>query len=231
LPDEGTGGTVIVVAARDEADRIAATIEALKEAFPDGRIIVADDGSRDGTSDLALAHGAEVVSRRRAHGKGGSVTAAVATVEPMTELGDPPTFLLCDGDLGASARELAGLVDSVRAGECDLAVGAFARRVGGGFGIALRFARWAIWNRCGYRAGAALSGQRAMRAEVLRSVLPFAPGYGMETGMTIDAVRAGFAVRELELDLEHRPTGRTPGGFAHRARQLRDIARAWWARR
>src|SRR5215212_9431537 len=120
LPEERTGGTVIIGAARDEADRIAATIEALKEAFPDGRVIVGDDGSRDGTSDLALAHGAEVVSRRRAHGKGGSVTAAVATVEPLTELGAPPTFLLCDGDLGASARELRWLVDEVEAGECDL---------------------------------------------------------------------------------------------------------------
>jgi glycosyltransferase involved in cell wall biosynthesis len=231
LPAEGTGEAVILVAARDEADRIAATIGALRDAFPGGRIVVADDGSRDGTSELALAHGAEVVSRRRPHGKGGSMSAAAATVEPLTELGDPPIFVLCDGDLGASARELVALVEAVRTGQCDLVIGAFSRRVGGGFGIALRFARWAIERRCGYRAGAALSGQRAMRAEVLRAVLPFAPGYGMETAMTIDSVRAGFRVREIELDLEHRATGRTVGGFAHRARQLADIARAWWARR
>jgi glycosyltransferase involved in cell wall biosynthesis len=222
---------VILVAARDEADRIAATIEALKKAFPGGRIVVADDASRDGTSDLALAHGAEVVSRRRPHGKGGSVTAAAATVEPLTELDDAPMFLLCDGDLGASAGELPRLVEAVEAGECDLAIGAFTRRVGGGFGIALRFARWAIRKGCGYRAVAPLSGQRAMRADVLRAVVPFAAGYGMETGMTIDAVRAGFTVREIELDLEHRATGRSLSGFAHRARQLVDIARAWWARR
>ncbi len=222
---------MVLVAARNEADRVAATIDALCEAFPGGRIVVADDGSDDGTSDLALAHGAEVVSRRRPHGKGGSMSAAAATVEPLTEAGDPPTFLLCDGDLGASARELRRLVDAVEGGECDLAIAAFARRVGGGFGIALRFARWTIRSRCGYRAAAALSGQRAMRAEVLRLVLPFAPGYGMEIGMTIDAVRAGFAVREIELGLEHRATGRTPAGFAHRARQLFDFARVWWARR
>jgi glycosyltransferase involved in cell wall biosynthesis len=222
---------VVLVAARDEADSIGATIDALKEAFPGGRVVVADDGSRDGTSDLALAHGAEVVSRRRPHGKGGSVEAAAATVEPLTEFGDPPIFLLCDGDLGASARELRRLVDAVEAGEGDLAVAAFSRRVGGGFGIALRFARWVIRSRCGYRAGAAISGQRAMRADVLRAVLPFAPGYGMEPGMTIEAVRAGFAVCEIELDLEHRATGRTLAGFTHRARQLVDFARVWWARR
>src|SRR5919198_767015 len=96
---------------------------------------------------------------------------------------------------------------------------------------ALRFARWVIERRSGYRARAAISGQRAMRAEVLRAVLPFAPGYGMETAMTIDAIRAGFAVREIVLDLQHRPTGRTVAGFAHRARQLVDFVRVWWARR
>ncbi len=115
-------------------------------------------------------------------------------------------------------------------GSCDLAVAGFRNRVGGGFGIALGFARWAIERRCGYRASAPLSGQRAMRATVLRDVLPFAHGYGMETGMTIDAVRAGHRIREVELDLEHRATGRSLGGFVHRGRQLLDIARAYLAR-
>jgi glycosyltransferase involved in cell wall biosynthesis len=231
LPEEGTSEVVVIVAARDEADRITATIDALKEAFPGGRIIVADDASSDGTSDLALAHGAEVVSRRRRHGKGGSMTAAAATIAPLAELGEPPVFLLCDGDLGASAGALRRLADAVGAGECDLAVGAFSTRVGGGFGVALGFSRWAIERRCGYRAGAPISGQRAMRGAVLRAVTPFAPGYGMETAMTIDAVRAGFTVREYELDLEHRASRRSARGFAHRARQLIDFVRVWWSRR
>ena len=58
-------------------------------------------------------------------------------------------------------------------------------------------------------------------------MLPFAAGFGMETGMTIDAIRAGHRVCEVELDLEHRATGRTIGGFAHRGRQARDILRAY----
>jgi glycosyltransferase involved in cell wall biosynthesis len=221
---------VVIVAARNEADRIGATLEALREAFPGSRLIVADDASTDGTSDVALSRGAEVVSRGRRHGKGGSMTAAAATVAPVAELPDPPTFLLCDGDLGASARELGALVAAVENGGCDLAIAAFARRVGGGLGIALRFARWVIERRSGFRATAAISGQRAMRAEVLRAVLPFAPAYGMETAMTIDAVRAGYRVREVELDLEHRATGRSARGFGHRARQLVDFARVYASR-
>jgi hypothetical protein len=78
---------------------------------------------------------------------------------------------------------------------------------------------------------APLSGQRALRAEVLPAVVPFAAGFGMETAMTIDAVRAGFRVAEIELDLEHRATGRTARGFAHRGRQLVDIVRAYLDRR
>jgi hypothetical protein len=173
----------------------------------------------------------EVVSRRKPRGKGANVTAAVETVLDRADGADPRTFLLCDADLGPSARELPGLVEAVASGDCDLAVGAFRDRVGGGFGIALSFARWAIERRCGYRAEAPISGQRAMAAEVLRAVLPFAKGYGMEAGMTIDAVRAGFRLREIELDLEHRATGRSVGGFLHRARQLRDFGRAYASRR
>ena len=44
--------------------------------------------------------------------------------------------------------------------------------------------------------------------------------------MTIDAVRGGLDVREVELPLRHRPTYRDPAGFLHRARQLRDVVLA-----
>jgi hypothetical protein len=169
-----------------------------------------------------------VVSRGRPHGKGANVTAAA---EAALSASPPELFLLCDGDLGESAGALAALVAAIERGECDLAVAAIASRVGGGFGLALRFSRWAIRRRCGFEAAAPISGQRAMRAEVLRALLPFADGFGMEVGMTIDAVRAGHRVREYELHLSHRATGRSPAGFAHRGRQLVDFARAYAARR
>jgi hypothetical protein len=69
-----------------------------------------------------------------------------------------------------------------------------------------------------------------MRISTLRALLPFADGWGLETGMTIDAASAGCRIREIELPLEHRPTRRTPPGFLHRGRQLRDIRRAARAR-
>jgi glycosyltransferase involved in cell wall biosynthesis len=219
----------VIVAARNEADRIGETLGALRGAMPDAALWVADDASTDGTAEVAMAAGAQVVSRGRPHGKGANVGAGVAAA--LSADPAPGLVLLCDGDLGASAAALVALVKAVEGGECDLAVAAFSRRVGGGFGFALGFARWAIRRRCGFETEAPISGQRAMRAEVLRAVLPFARGYGMEVGMTIDAIHGGYRLREYELDLSHRATGRSLTGFVHRARQLVDFARVYRSRR
>jgi glycosyltransferase involved in cell wall biosynthesis len=218
---QALAGLAVIVAARNEADRIGATLVALREAFPEAHVVVADDASEDATSDVALAHGAEIVSRRRPHGKGANVTAAVASVIDRSY----PAYLLCDGDLGESAAKLGPLVESVESGECDLSIAVFRSRVGGGFGFALRYARDAIRRLSGYEALAPISGQRALSARAMRAAYPFAAGYGMEIGITVDVVRAGLTVREIELDLSHRATGRTLAGFAHRARQLRDFRR------
>ncbi len=222
-------GLTAIVAAHNEADRIGETVGALRDAFPGVRVWVADDASEDGTAEAAMVAGAEVVRRGRSHGKGGNVSAAAEaalSAEPA-----PRIVLLCDGDLGASAARLARLVEAVCEGECDLAVASFSRRLGGGFGVALGFARWAIRRLCGLETEAPISGQRALRVEVLRAALPFARGYGMEIGMTVDAARAGFRLREYELDLEHRATGKNLRGFLHRAGQLRDFLFVFFSRR
>jgi glycosyltransferase involved in cell wall biosynthesis len=219
----------VIIAARNEADRVGETVAALRAQFPAAAIWVADDASEDGTAEVAMAAGAQVVSRGRPHGKGGNVTAAaeaVLSAEPV-----PSLVLLCDGDLGASAAHLAPLVDAVERGECDLAVASFSRRVGGGFGLALCFARWSIRRLCGAETEAPISGQRALRVEALRATLPFAAGFGMEIGMTVDAVRAGYRLGEYELDLKHRATGRSFAGFVHRGAQLWDFARVYLSRR
>jgi glycosyltransferase involved in cell wall biosynthesis len=219
----------VIIAARNEADRIAETVRALRGSFPAAAIWVADDASTDGTAELALTAGAQVVSRGRPHGKGANVTAAAEAA--LSAQPAPDVVLLCDGDLGTSATRLAPLVAAVEGGECDLAVASFSRRAGGGFGLALGFADRAIRRLCGAETEAPISGQRALRVETLRAVLPFAAGFGMEIGMTVDAVRAGYRLGEYELDLEHRATGRSLSGFLHRGLQLRDFVLAYAARR
>jgi glycosyltransferase involved in cell wall biosynthesis len=223
---------LVIVAALNEADRIAATLAGLRVRFPDAVVWLSDDGSSDGTAEIAGEQGARV-ARAEGVGKGRAVTMAalLALRELDTRDGPDPVVLLCDGDLGESAARLGPLVDAVAEGRGDLAVAVFSRSVGGGLGLALGFARWAIRRRCGLQTRAPISGQRALSLATLRDVLPLAGGFGMEIGMTIDATRAGRRLLEVELDLSHRASGRTLAGFAHRGRQLLDFVRVYESRR
>jgi glycosyltransferase involved in cell wall biosynthesis len=221
---------VIVVTAKDEADRIGDTVTTVTAAFPGARVIVADGGSVDRTAELAAAAGAELLRAGAHGGKGASMT--IAARRALEDEGSHDrTFVFCDGDLGPSAAHLGPLAAAVESGNCDLAVAAFARKQGGGLGIAVGFARRAIRRLAGRELRAPISGQRAMRGSTVARLLPFADGFGVEIGMTVDALRAGLRLEEVELDLEHRATGRDTAGFVHRGRQLTDFARVYWSRR
>jgi glycosyltransferase involved in cell wall biosynthesis len=222
--------TVVLVIARNEGDVIATTVRAAQLAFEGARVVLVDGGSTDSTAVAGAEAGAELVRAGTYGGKGGSATLAARRLlaEPGSE---EWLFVLCDGDLGESAARLGPLAQAVEASRCDLAVAAFATRRGGGFGIAVGFSRRAIRSLTGLELRAPISGQRALRGSTLRRLLPFAPGFGMETAMTIDAARAGLVVAELELDLEHRATGRNLAGFLHRGRQLLAFVRVYVSRR
>jgi hypothetical protein len=124
--------------------------------------------------------------------------------------------LLCDADLSG---ELVHLLEA----EADLTIAAFTERAGGGFGIAKRAARGLIELLAGVATREPLSGQRALSPAARAATFPVAAGFGCEVRMTIDAARAGLRVREVDLPLRHRHTGRDLRGFVHRGRQLRDI--------
>jgi hypothetical protein len=197
----------VLIAARDEAARIGATVERLRAQFPDAEVIVADDGSRDGTAQAAEEAGARVL-RLPARGKGQALTLAER---------DAPygPLLVCDADLDGDLRPLLD-------GGADLTIAVFAERQGGGFGIAKRAARALIRARSGFVPLEPLSGQRAFSERARAICFPLAAGFGCEVGASVDASRAGLTVAELELPLRHRATGRDAAGFLHRGRQLLD---------
>jgi hypothetical protein len=201
----------VLVAARDEEGAIGATVTALRRAFPDAEVLVADDGSRDGTAAAAEAAGARVVRLPRL-GKGQALALAEREAPPGP-------LLLCDADLEGN---LAPLAES----GADLAVAVFAERQGGGFGLVKRAGRALIRARSGFEAREPLSGQRGLSPAARAACFPTAPGFGCEVRSTTDAVRAGLRVEEVELPLRHRATGRDLPGFAHRARQLIDAVLA-----
>jgi len=204
-------GATILVAARDEEERIGATIERLRMQFPGWPVVVGDDGSRDATAAVALAAGAQVVRGPRL-GKGEALNAAERHAAPGP-------LLLSDADLEGDLRPLADT-------RWDLAVAAFAERVGGGFGLAKGTARRLIRARTGFDAAEPLSGQRFLTERARAACFPLARGFGCELRMTVDALRSGLAVGEVVLPLAHRATVRDPSGFVHRGRQLCDAVLA-----
>jgi hypothetical protein len=202
----------VLVAARDEERTIRRTVELLHAAFPGVEVIVADDGSRDGTAALAEGAGARVL-RLPARGKGQALTLG-ERVAPKGRL------LLVDADLEGEVSRLA-----VTNG--DLAIAVFAERRGGGFGIAKQAGRLLVRALSGFEPREPLSGQRALSQAAREACFPLAAGFGSEVRMTVDAVRAGLEVSEHELPLRHRTTGRDAVGFAHRGRQLFDALLAF----
>ena len=220
----------VVVAAKDEAERIAATVRSAR-LIPDvGSVVVVDDGSRDDTAALARAAGAEVVSHRRNRGKGAAMQTGadhVARVAPA------PVLLFVDADLRESAVNTAALAGPVLAGDADMTIAVLPPQAspGGGRGLVVGLARQGIERATGWQPTQPLSGMRCITAEAFAAARPLARGWGVEVGLTIDVLRSGRRVVEVPCDLHHRVTGRDLRSQLHRAAQYRDVWLALAARR
>jgi hypothetical protein len=213
-----TGDAAAIVAARNEAAHVQETVKALWQVPGVGRVVVVDDGSSDDTPDLAAEAGADVI-RTDGHSKGLALDTALGRV-------DAPFYLLVDADTGMTAEGAAPLLAAVMGGEADLAIGRLPALPGGGFGLVKDMAGWLVRRACGFRATGPLSGQRAGTRHVLQSCRPLAAGFGVEPAMTTDAVRLGYRVVEIDVQMSHRATGRSLSGFAHRGRQGWHVLRA-----
>ncbi|GAA4618327.1 hypothetical protein GCM10023195_82300 [Actinoallomurus liliacearum] len=222
--------TAVIIAAKDEQDRIAATVEAAASLPGVDLVVVVDDGSADATGRLAEGAGAKVVRHSRNRGKGAAMETGAAAVRLLD--GDVPRHLLfLDADLGDTARQAGPLIEPVRAGTAAMTIAAFSDRVKlGGHGFVVRLSRDGIQRLTGWTATQPLNGQRCLTRQAFEAALPLAPGFGVETGLTVDLLRQGFKVTEVEVPLAHRATGTDWRAQIHRARQFRDVGRALAAR-
>ena len=229
-------GVAAIVPAKDEAERIAATVAAVRAIPGVDLVVVVDDGSADATAELARSAGAEVARHARNRGKAAAMTTGAAYVarHEGVEGGEHPRPLLfVDGDLEASAANLGVLVPPVLEGRADMTVATLPpqKTAGGGHGFVVRLARKGIEDLTGFSAVQPLSGMRCISRPAFDAATPLARGWGVEVGLTVDVLLAGMRVEEVPCELHHRVSGKDWRGQLHRARQYRDVALALARRR
>ena len=211
---------VAIVPAYNRADTVGATVTALRTVPDVLDVIVVDDGSADHTAAAAAAAGARVVEFARNRGKGAAISAGVVAS------GAPEAYLLIDADLGDSAALAGELLEPVAQGQADMAIAVLGPPSHpSGFGLVKAFAAHVVRAQTGLTLAEPLSGQRAVRGSLLRSV-ELAGRFGVEIGLTLDAAASGATISEVEVAFSHKPSGRDAKGIAHRARIGRDVYRA-----
>ena len=229
--------TAVVISAYGEARRIGATVDGARSLPGVDLVVVVDDGSRDegATSRIAKEHGAIVVRHPRNRGKGAAMETGASTVAALEarEGRAVARFLLfLDADLEGSAAAAEPLMEPIRAGRAGMTIAILPPQAaaGGGHGFVVRLARDGIRRAVGFEATQPLSGQRCLTRGAFEAALPLAYGFGVETGLSIDVLRAGIKVLEVEADFHHRVTGTDLAAQLHRGRQYRDVALALAAR-
>lgn len=234
-PMPPSADVAVVIPARNESDRIRATVDGAAGLPGVDLVIVVDDGSRDGTAALAEDAGASVVRHSRSRGKAAAMESgaeAVRLLEAREHRTAPRHLLFLDGDLGQTAGAAAPIAEPVRTGQADMAIAVFADRVRrGGHGFVVALSGAGIERATGWRPAQPLNGQRCLTRAAFEAARPLASGFGVETALTIDLLRLGLRVTEVEVPLAHRATGTDWRAQVHRARQFADVARALVARR
>ncbi|MEO6790508.1 MAG: glycosyltransferase [Ornithinibacter sp.] len=231
-----------VIPCKDEAERIAATVAAVLCLPQVGRVVVVDDGSGDDTAGVARAAGAHVVRHERNRGKAAALETGVRAVRDL-ERADaatdpdavwPAALLFVDGDLRETATNLGVLTPPVLDGSAAMTVATLPAQLkgGGGRGFVVRLAREGIASLTGFAPVQPLSGMRCLSPAAFDVASPLARGWGVETALTVDVLRAGLPVLEVPCELQHRVSGSDWRGQLHRAGQYRDVwlalvARGW----
>jgi hypothetical protein len=228
------GDVAILIPAKNESDRIQATVKAAADLPGADVLIVVDDGSRDDTAAAAESAGAMVLRHPRNWGKGAAMETGAEAVRLLdrTEGREVPRHLLfLDADLAESAGHAAALVRPVRDGRADMTIAVFSERVrAGGHGFVVGLSGAGIRRATGWAPAQPLNGQRCLTRAAFEAARPLAPGWGVETGLTIDLLRQGMRVVEVEVPMAHRPTGSDWAAQMHRARQFAWVAWALAAR-
>jgi glycosyltransferase involved in cell wall biosynthesis len=201
----------VILPAKNEAEGLRQTLPALRARFPDAEIIVVDDGSTDGTAQVAAQHGVRIVGSPYPMGNGAAIKRGARAAT-----GDVLVFMDADGQ--HDPQLIQSLLDQIDAGY-DMVVGARAAsgqaNVGRGAANAF-YNRLASW-MTGHRVADLTSGFRAVRAARFREFLHLLPnGFSYPTTSTMAFFRSAYPIAYVSI-----PVARRVGTGSH-IRPLRD---------
>lgn len=207
----------VIIPAYNEATRLAATLRTLKKIHMIKDILVVDDGSWDGTGDIAIKEGVRLLSMGKNQGKGNALRAGI---EYLTN----KIIIFLDADIGDTAKEATKLIYPLLEDRAEVTIGEIPFTPGmGGFGLVKGLSQAAFKSLTGKECHSVLSGQRGFKRETLTYDLLNYRGYGIEFGMTVDLAMKNTRIMEVPIDICHRITGRDLMGFKHRGKQFWDI--------
>ncbi|MDI6637302.1 MAG: glycosyltransferase family 2 protein [Bacillota bacterium] len=177
--ERGTTGAAVIIPAYNEGARIGRVISAALGAKLVSEVIVVSDGSTDNTADVARSLGVRVVELARNRGKGGAMKAGLAATSAEV-------VAFIDADLvGLTPDHVDELIRPVVSGEADATLGVFA---GGRSSTTLA-----------QRLTPGLSGQRAVRAVLLRDVPMEDARFGVEVVLNRHLASCGARVKRVVL--------------------------------
>jgi len=199
----------------------AAAVEWVLLRLPAGyHAIVVDNGSTDGTSEIAAANGAQVVSEPTR----GFGSACYAGLRAATA--DIVCFMDCDASLNPTALPL--LVGEIERGEVDLMVGARVASKGA-WPLHARVANRLLASEVRRRTGLTVSDlgpMRAMRREKLLELGMLDRRSGWPLEMVLRAHRAGWTIRDIPIDyLPRVGRSKVTGTIRGTARAIKDMSR------
>ena len=200
--------------------------EALRQVLagvpPGHRAIVVDNGSTDGSGDLARSLGAVVVEEPR-RGFGAACFAGLVAATA-------PVVAFCDADGSFDLGQLPLVTGPVVAGEADLVLGARRPTAAGAWPLHARVANRALAFELRRRSGVRLTDigpMRAARREALLALEIADRRSGWPLEMVLKAVTAGWRLSEVEVRYSPR-VGRSKvtGTVRGTARAVKDMAGA-----
>lgn len=216
----------VVIPCRDEAAALPLVLNAVPAEF---RPIVVDNGSRDGTADVARRHGATVVEEPRP-GYGAAVHAGVLAAEA-------PYVAVIDGDDSMDLADLPRLLRAVVDQDVTMAVG---RRRPVARGVWPWHARvgttlLAGWIRRSSGFGIHdLAPMRVCRRDDLLALDLQDRRFGYPLELMLKAARSGWTVAELDVDYRPRAAGtrsKVSGSVRGTTQVARDFGAVWRAAR